>query len=109
MKISELFLGLLAVVGLMGVLLIGTGQALEFTDFDSTYTAPPVTPVTYQTVIVNETSEDWNSDDQSNLEAATNGCARLYKYSVYLKKFIKHKPRSYYAICGEPIITGTVK
>jgi len=68
-----------------------------------------VAPVTDQTVIVNETSEDWNSDDQSGLETATNGCARLYKYAVYLKKFIKHKPRNYYAICGEPIITGTME
>ena len=71
--------------------------------------AGSVIPVTDQTVIVNGTSEDWNSDDQSGLETATNGCARLYKYAVYLKKFIKHKPRSYYAICGEPIITGTMK
>ena len=93
----------------MGVLLVGTGQALEFTDFDFTYTANPVTPVTDQTVIVNETSEDWNSDDQSALETATNGCARSYKYAVCLKRFIKHEPGNYYAICGEPIITGTMK
>ncbi len=101
MKIRKIFLGLLGVLGLMGVLLVATGQPLEFTDFDFTYTAPPVTPSFNQTVVVNETSEDWNSDDQLNLEAAINGCARLYKYAVYLKRFIKHEPGKYFAICGE--------
>ncbi len=102
MKIRMMSLGLLGMVALMGALLVAPGQALEFTDFDFTYTTPFVPPSTNQTVIVNETSEDWNSDDQLNFEAATNGCARLYKYAVYLKTFIKHEPRTYYAICGEP-------
>ncbi len=101
MKIRKTFLDLLGMVGLMGALLATPGQALEFTDFDFTYTPPSVTRSPNQTVIVNETSEDWNSDDQLNFEAATSGCARLYKYAVYLKRFIKREPRNYFAICGE--------
>jgi hypothetical protein len=37
MKIRKMFLGLLAVVGLMGVLLVGTGQALDFEDWSQVW------------------------------------------------------------------------
>ena len=55
-----------------------------------------------KTIVVNESTEVWNAEDQATLERATYKCAHdeAYADTPCLKNFYKREPRTYAAICS---------
>lgn len=54
-----------------------------------------------ETIVINQSKDPWNSKDEYQLNYSKKRCGEIFINSPCLKKFVKRKVQTYWAICGK--------